>query len=60
MSPRMSGAGTILLIRCLNGIELGGLSYFPDEAEIVLCPGLRFTVVEATRNRGVLGAMAFD
>jgi hypothetical protein len=60
--PRLGGAGgTILVIRCVNGIELGGLSYFPDETEIVICPGLQFTVVQAIRNRwGVWGSMGFD
>ena len=50
--PRPAERATVLRITSFSGRWLGNLSYFPEEAEVVLAPNSRFIVTSKT-HRGM-------
>jgi hypothetical protein len=49
-----SGHGVVMEIKVQNGRQMGNISLYPDESEIILAPGMSFLVVDSIRQRMVL------
>ena len=48
------GHGVVMEIKVQNGRQMGNISLYPDESEIILAPGMSFLVVDSIRQRMVL------
>lgn len=47
------GHGVVMEIMVQNGRQMGDMSLYPDESEIILAPGMDFAVVGPTKKRAV-------
>jgi len=47
------GHGVVMEIKVQNGRQMGNISLYPEESEILLAPGMSFVVVDRTKQRAL-------